>query len=194
MKKVILLVLAVLAVVAFFYFRTAKNFVNCEFKFGRVSNVVLADVDITHVDDVKKLSFKDAAKLLSAAGSGKLDMDLTVELLVKNPNEEPAHLDGIDYLLYIDDKQVAEGSLEQKVSIQPQEEQTVVLPCKVDLQDILTSDKLESIADFAFGLANNNVDANRLKVSLKPYFTIAGETVKFPSYITVKGETMLGRK
>lgn len=191
MKKIIVLILAVLALVAFFYFRTAKNFTNCEFKFGRVSNVVLADVDVTHVKSVKKLNILDAAKLLAALQKKDLKMDLTVDLNVKNPNDEPAQLDGMDYILWIDDKQVAEGTMDQKVAVGAKEEQVVSLPCKVDLLDVLSSDKIESIADFALGLASDNADASRVKVSLKPYFTIAGETVKFPSYITVGGDMMM---
>lgn len=194
MKKIIVLVLAVLALVAFFYFRTAKNFMNCEFQFERVSKVLVAGVDITHVDGVNKLNIMDAAKLYAAVNGGNLMMDLDVDLRVKNPNEEPAQLDGMDYLLWIDDRQVAEGSLEQKVTISAKEEQTVNLPVRVDLKDVLTSDKLDVIADFVFGLASDNVDASRVKVSLKPYFTIAGETVKFPSYITVGGDKMMPKK
>lgn len=191
MKKIILLLVAFVALAAFFYFRTAKNFVNCEFAFDRVSSVVLADVDITNVKSLKKLNLLDGAKLLSALGNKEATLDLGVDLNVKNPNDEPARLDGMDYILYIDERKVVEGSMEQQVLIDGMAETKIVLPCKVNVHDILSSDNIDSIADFAFGVANNNVDTKRMKIDIKPYFTIAGKTVKFPTYITIRGDQML---
>lgn len=191
MKKIALLLLVVAAVAAFLFFRTAKSFVNCEFRFEKVSKVLLADIDITHKNGIGGLGFSDAAKLLSALQQKNLKMDLGIDLMVSNPNDVPAVLDGMDYILWIDGGQVAEGSLEQEVSVAAKQEAVVTLPCEIDVYDVLTSDKLESISDFAFGLANGNADASRLKISLKPYFTIAGETVKFPSHITIGGDRLM---
>lgn len=192
--KFLLLLLVTLGLTGCASVKGLKNFVDCSFDFNSVSNVRLASIDITNAKSIKSLKITDAPKILSAISNKSLGLSLNVNVDVKNPNNQAARLDGFDYILWIDDMEMLSGSMDKQLNVGANQKSTLAIPFTLNLSQILTPKKLGSTGSFAFGLATDNADNSRVKVSLKPYFTIGSKTIKFPSYITIGGDKIMPSK
>lgn len=192
--KTLLLALATITLFGCSSVKGLKNFAECKFDFKSVTDVKVASIDVSNMKSVKNLKLTDGPKILSAIKNKQLTLNLNVNVNVKNPNDQEARLEGFDYILFIDDTEMLAGAMDKKQTIGPKEKTVLSIPFSMNLMSILSKEKLGPMADFAFGLATDNADASRVKVSLKPYFTIAKKVVKFPSYITIGGDKLMPKK
>ena len=171
-----------------------KNFTECKFKFHSVSDVKLGAIDLSDKKSYKNLKLTDIAQLMAGYAKKELMLNMNINMKVKNPNDQAAQLDGMDYILWIDDQEMLEGTMKEKVKIEANTEDKVALPITLNMYDAIKDKKLEPMAEFAFGLATDNADASRVKVSIKPFFTFGKDTVKFPSYITIGGDQIMPKR
>lgn len=146
-----------------------KNFADCKFKFNSVSNVKLADIDLTNKKSYSNFKLTDLATLGVAYAKKELMLDMNVNMVVNNPNEQPAQLDGMDFILWIDDEKMLDGTMNQKVKIEAGEDAVVSLPISMNLYESIKDKKINAMAEFALGLATNKADNSRVKVSVKPF-------------------------
>ena len=167
------------------------NFVKCNFDFNSVSDVTLCNINVSNKNSVKDFSVLDGVNLAKAFLTKDFPLSLNVHVDVKNPNSTTARLDGFDYILWIDNTKMTSGSMSKQVIVGAN--QTVMMPVNfsVNLQEILTSETKDKLISFGCGLATKNADASRVKLSLKPYFTIGTKVMKFPSYITIGGDKLM---
>lgn len=197
MKKCINIVaVAVLAVATFVIASCASlsgltNFAKCNFDFKSVSDVSLCGINVNQKQSLKDFGVADALKVASAFASKNFPLSLNVNVDVKNPNTTTARLDGFDYILWIDDMKMTSGSMNKQITVGANQTVTMPVEFSINLLDILTSQAKDKLVSFGCGLATNNADASRVKLSLKPYFTIGNSVMKFPSYITIGGNKLM---
>lgn len=167
------------------------NFVKCDFDFKNVTDVKVADINFSQKRSYSDFSVLDAAKLLKAFANKKFDLNLTVNVKSHNHNAKKASIGGFDYILWIDNVRVLDGTMNQKFEIEPN--QTIVMPMNftIDLLELLKGESRDKVLNFACGLATDNADASRVKVSLKPYFYNGTSVSKFPTYITIGGDKIM---
>lgn len=173
------------------YIGGLKNVADCEFKFRSVSDVKIGSVDLSDKQTYKNLKVSDVAQLMLGYASKKLMLDMNVNMKVHNPNDQVAQLDGMDYILFIDEQKMLEGVTKDQLKIEAKSDGVYSLPVTLNLYDVVQDKKLQPMAEFALGLATDNADASRVKVSIKPFFTFGQDTVRFPSYITIGGDQIM---
>ena len=195
MKKRLTICIAVLAAMVILAGCSAlsglTNFAKCNFDFNSVTDVTLCGINVNTKKSVKDFNVTDALKLANAFTSKSFPLALNVNVDVKNPNTTTARLDGFDYILWIDDVKMTAGSMSKQVSVGANQKVTMPVNFTVDLVDILKSESRDKLVSFGCGLATNNADASRVKLSIKPYFTIGGSVMKFPTYITIGGNKLM---
>ena len=168
-----------------------QSFAKCNFDFNSVTDVTLCGINVNNKKGIKDFNVTDALKLANAIASKSFPLALNVNVDVKNPNTTTARLDGFDYILWIDDVKMTSGSMNKQVSVGANQKVMMPVNFTVDLLDVLKSESRDKLASFGCGLATNNADASRVKLSIKPYFTIGGSVMKFPSYITIGGNKIM---
>ena len=195
MKKGIIITLALLMVMGILAGCSSlsglTNFAKCNFDFNSVTDVTLCGINVNNKKTVKDFNVTDALKLANAFTSKSFPLALNVNVDVKNPNTTTARLDGFDYILWIDDVKMTSGSMSKQISVGANEKVVMPVNFTVDLLDILKSESRDKLISFGSGLATNNADASRVKLSIKPYFTIGGSVMKFPTYITIGGNKLM---
>ncbi len=196
MKKryLILVVLVASLMVACTSMNELVAFSKCDFNFKSVTDVRLANLDVSRLRNYSEMSPIDAIQLVSALGSGKLNLDLTVNVNARNNNPTKASLSGFDYILWIDDVQMLDGSMDQQFDIQPGASVNMPMRFSIDLWKVLRSESRDKILNFGFGLATKNADVSRVKLSLKPYLRVGDSVTKLPSYITIGGDKIMPKK
>lgn len=168
-----------------------KNMSECKFQFKSISNVKLGNIDLSNKKSYKSLKLGDIAVLMAGYAQKNLMFDMNVNMKVHNPNNQAAQLDGMDYILYIDDQQMLEGETKEKVRIEANSDNVITLPVEMNFYDAVKDQKLQTMAELAMNLATDDAEASRVKIAIKPFFTFGKDTLRFPSYITIGGNQIM---
>jgi hypothetical protein len=165
------------------------NLLNCDFRVSSVDNINMAGIDVQKIKTFTDLKFTDGAKLLAAVAQGTLPLNLTVNIEAKNPNTQMAALNKLDWILLIDDIEMANGSTTKRVEVPPNNG-TGIFPIQMtsDLTKVLSGQSAKSIVNFGLNLAGYGSRPTRIAVKAKPTILVGGAAIMYPGYITIKSE------
>ncbi|MBL7993932.1 hypothetical protein JNM05_01040 [bacterium] len=166
----------------------AKNFAKCTFRIKSVEGTRLGDVKIHNVKSIKDLSFKKAAEITSVLASDEAILSFTLNLQAKNPNAEVAAMNKLEWILFIDEYEMVEGTLNQKVEIPGGQVAEIPIDISTDIKEALKGKSRDAIAKLAFNVAGQGDNPTHILLKVKPSINIAGLTVQYPGYIDVKME------
>jgi hypothetical protein len=159
----------------------------CKYDYNSISGLTISGINLQNINSLSTLNPLNLATLTSAFSSknGSLPLDFTLNLNVTNPGVQSALLNGLEYILEIDNHEVTTGSLEQKLQINGG--QKVILPIKMsfDLKKALSGESLESIKNLAFNFAGIGSSSSNVTVRLKPNLMIGNQLIPSPSYIPI---------
>jgi hypothetical protein len=169
--------------------REMKNLLYCDFRLATIENVNMAGIDVQKIKSFTDLSFVDGAKLLAAVASGSLPLNFTLNVEAKNPNGEKAALNKLDWLLLIDDIQVAEGTTTQRVEIPPANG-TGIFPLQIrtDLAKVLSGQSGKNVVNLGLNLVGYGNKPSRITLKAKPTIMIGNMAMQYPGYISIKNE------
>ena len=119
-----------------------------DFSIDRVTDGVLAGVDLRNVRSANRLAAGDLVRVAAAVERGELPLSFTLHVGARNPQDNPvaARLLRLSWTLYMDGRRTIDGVTEREQVIQPGA--TVDVPLRMDL------DLLRFFHDDARGLAN----------------------------------------
>jgi len=165
------------------------NFVKCDFRLNNVTNVRLAGVDVQKVQKRSELSIMDIAKLTRAYATNQFPLDLTLNVEVRNPNKEKAVMNGMEWILLIDDIEMTRGKLDRRIEVLPNNQSTIMpLTLSVDLQKVLTGKSSDALINFGLNLAGAGNKPTRVALKAKPSIVVGNMTFPYPDYITIRTE------
>lgn len=161
----------------------------CDFRLKTVENTNLAGVNIQRVQKLSDLNFIDAARISAAMTGKELPLTFTLNVEARNPNATPASMQRIDWILLIDDIEMANGTNTQQVLI-PANQGTIIIPLQIssDLKKSLTGKSGNAILNFAFNLGGAGNTPSRISLKAKPTILIGSFPLAYPGYITVTQE------
>lgn len=166
-----------------------QNFAKCEFRLATVNEIKLADVNIQNIKSFSDLNFMTAAKLKSAITSDKLPLTFTLNIEAKNPNTNPASMNKLEWILFIDDIEMTSGSLAQNISIAGNNSvSNFPLNITLNLKEILSGKSFDSVVNFAFNLSGEGNKPTRFLLKAKPSIQVANTTLSYPGYLDIKTE------
>ena len=168
----------------------AKAFKGVDVRLVGVEQATLAGIDVTQVRKAGDLSTVQKAALLAGYASRNLPLRMRVNLEFRNPNDETAALNELDYIALLDGKQVATGRTTQRIEVAPNGGVTTApVTLESNLRDAIGDQTDESLANFALGLADGDRQPVRLTLRLKPTFiTNRGRRISPGGYVTVDKE------
>ena len=168
----------------------AKAFKGVDVRLVGVEQATLAGIDVTQVRKAGDLSTVQKAALLAGYASRNLPLRMRVNLEFRNPNDETAALNELDYIALLDGKQVATGRTTQRIEVAPNGGVTTApVTLESNLRDAIGDQTDESLANFALGLADGDRQPVRLTLRLKPTFiTNSGRRISPGGYVTVDKE------
>jgi len=168
--------------------KTAANLANCEFRLVSAENIRIAGIQVDAYTSLKDLGVADFAMVMGALTQPELPLSLILNFEVKNPNPTTAGINGIEYIIFIDDIQMVAGSYMQPITVPPSSSAVITVPLNTDLKQALKGKSMDAILNFGFNLAGVSHVPTRFKVKLKPSILVGTSTLSYPGYITVKTE------
>jgi hypothetical protein len=162
------------------------NFSKCEFRMNNVQNTTLAGVNVQQVQSVSDLNLLDAGRLSAAYASGSMPLSLTVNLDVNNPNNATAAMNRLEWILLIEDKEIVNGIVNDRVSIAPNGVAQLPLRISTDLRKLMAKNTTQENINLGLGLVGGgNKPSKKLSLKVKPSIVIGSLTIPYPGYLTV---------
>ncbi|MCK4750595.1 MAG: hypothetical protein KAT15_26235, partial [Bacteroidales bacterium] len=120
------------------FLKEVTTFGKCEFRVTTLENPELAGIDISTINGFGDIGFPDMGIITASILRWVLPLDFTLNIEAKNPNPATAALNKLEYLAFIDDVEIAKGTLNQRIEI-PANGGIEIIPLRfsIDLIEIL---------------------------------------------------------
>ena len=165
----------------------------CEFRVTTLEDPEIAGVDVSQIRSFTDLSFVDMGIISASFLKGDLPLSFTLNVEARNPNPAMAALNGLEYLAFIDDVEVARGNLDSRIEI-PANGGVTTIPLRLntDLIDILKKDSRQALVNFGLNLADAGNRPTRVSIKVKPTILVGAMEINYPGYFTVKHDFTSG--
>ena len=166
-----------------------KNFARCDFRLKTMENTTLGGVDVQQIRSLADLNLLQAGKIAAAYAGGSLPLDFILNVDVKNPNANPAAMNRMEWILLIDDVEITNGNLADRIEIAPNSGITT-LPIRIraDLRKALTGKSSESTINFGLNLVGAGNRPSRMTLKVKPSIMVGNTPINYPGYLSVGNE------
>ncbi len=165
----------------------------CEFRLHSLQQAAVCGIDISQKNSWSDFNFMEGQAIAGKLLQKSFPFDITVNMEVRNPGTSLAAVNAIQWIAFIDDLQVAQGTLQERVEIPPSGG-TNIIPLRIhaDLVDYLEGDNPRSMLNFALSLLNAGGRDSQVSVKIKPSVLIGTREVRYPDYFTVTREFKSG--
>lgn len=190
MKKLSLILLTAIAMMTMsscVQIQQALQMSRCEFRLKDVSNLTLAGVNVQQIKSWSDISVVDALKITQAFKQNSLPVNFRLNTEIRNPNTATAALNQLDWILMLDQSQIAQGTTSQRVEV-PANGGTAIMPLTIstDLKSLFSSEPLTSLANMVLGMTDATGKPTKLTLKAKPYIAVGSTTIPYPGYINIK--------
>lgn len=169
-------------------FMQMKNFAKCQFRLVSVDRPTLAGIRIDGKRSTRDFGMRDGLKFAAATAGNSLPLDFTLNIEARNPNQEPAGMNRLEWILLVDGIEMTRGVLDQRVDIPAGGTSPLPLDISLDLRKVLSGQSLDAMLNLAFNVAGEGAHPTRITLKARPSIMVGGQSVDFPDYITVNTE------
>lgn len=190
---ILIIIFATIAVNSCNFLKEISALGKCEFRVTTLDDPEIAGVDVSQIRSFTDLSFVDMGIISASFLKGDLPLSFTLNVEVRNPNPATAALNGLEYLAFIDDVEVASGQLDRRVEI-PANGGVTSIPLRLntDLIDIMKKDSRQALVNFGLNLADAGNRPTRVSIKVKPTILVGAMEINYPGYFTVKHDFTSG--
>jgi len=160
----------------------AYNMTQCKYSYNSISALTLDGMDLS-----KGVSVSNIAKIatLLSGKSSSIPLNFTLNMNVLNPNQTEAMLNGLQYIISVDDVEFTTGQVNQSLNIPSGGTKILPLTIGVDLASLMKDNSKGAVENIAKNFIGIGTEKSNVKVQLKPSFKIGGQVITSPSYIPV---------
>jgi hypothetical protein len=158
----------------------------CEFRLLSIQDPEVCGVDMSQKSSWSDFNFMEAQAVAGQLMKKKLPLEVTVNVEALNPGSSVAAVNSLQWIAFLDDLQLARGSVQQRVEIGPSGG-TALIPIRVraDLFDYLEGNNPTSMLNFALNLLNAGNGVSQVSMKIKPSIRIGNKDLKYPDYFAI---------
>jgi len=193
MKKIVLLSVLVLLINGCSILSELAAFTKCEFRLHSFQPPEVCGINISQKSSWSDFSFMEGQKIVTQVMKKSLPFEITVNIEARNPGATLAAVNSIQWIALLDELQLAQGTVSQRVEIPPSGGVSQI-PVRVqaDLFEYLEGDNPRAMLDFALNLLNQGDQSSKISLKIKPSVLIGGQEIPYPDYFTVSKEFSSG--
>lgn len=158
------------------------NMIHCEYSYKSISGMSISGMNLSN--GLSVTSIPKVTSILTGSATS-IPLNFILNLNIKNPNKSAAMLNGLQYVISIDDIQFTTGSVDQTLNIAAGQTQTLPLSIGVDLATLMKNNSKDAVLNIAKNLVGMGSQKSNVSVQLKPTFMIGTVPVTSPIYIPV---------
>ena len=158
---------------------------NVAFSLEGTSGGTLAGIPVESTRSYEDLGAVDVARLAEALSRGELPLEATLLVRASNPGDNVrARLVGLDWTLFLDDRETVSGAVDREYLLPPGEPVTVPVAVKLDLLDFFDR-QLEPLVDLALTAVGAG-EPHRVRLEATPSIQTRLGPIRYPEPITIE--------
>lgn len=162
----------------------------CTYEISSADSIYLAGRDISKLIKSRSFELSNMPELALALFRKNIPLKARVILTITNPTANEAAINQFEYLVLIKNQEIANGFVNQKVSVAPGGSATVPVRVNSNIYSFISNGKtMEEILDFVRGGESGAAEKKGVvTIKIKPTIEAGGKLVKYPGYITINKE------
>ena len=193
MRKILLLASMGLLLQGCAVFSEMSALRRCEFRLHSLESPRLCGIDISQKRSWKDFSFLEGQQIAATLLNSSLPFEILVNLEVRNPGSKLAAVNTIHWIAYVEDVEVAQGAVIQRVEIPPSHGRVLIpMLLQTDLVEFLEKGHPRSMLNFALSLVHAQDRSSRVFLKIKPSVMVGKRTIPYPGYFTLTREFSAG--
>ena len=162
----------------------------CAYDISSADSIYLAGRDISKLVKSRSLELRNIPELALALFRKNIPLKARVNLTINNPTSTEAAINQFEYIVLIKNQEIANGFVNQKVSVPPGGSVTVPVRVNSNIYSFLSNGKtMEELLDFVRGGESGAAERKGVvTIKIKPTIDVGGKLVKYPGYITIDKE------
>ncbi len=161
----------------------AYNMTKCEYSYQSMGNLTLSGINLNQ-PNLSAINILKLTSILTGTATS-IPLNMTLNINVKNPNTSAALLNGLQYIISIDDIEFTNGRLDQSLNVAGGSTSVLPLTIGVDLATLIKNNSKDAVLKIAKNLAGISGDLSKITLQLKPTFLIGNTPITSPVYYPV---------
>jgi len=160
-----------------------ENLGKCKYDIQSVDSIRVAG---TSIQKIVKSDGIDLSALPSVALGmlrKNIPLDAVVRLKIQNPTLKKAAINQFQYIILFEKKQLAEGIVNQSISLDPGQSTIASVRLNTNIYDLINNGDLAGFIG-----SNSNTKKGLFTIKINPSINIAGKSIFYPGYITIDKE------
>ena len=170
--------------------RQVEAFEKCEYLITSADSIYIAGKDVSKLINDGTIDIGNMPELAFAYLRKDIPLKARINLQIKNPTANLAAINQFEYKILIKGQELANGFINQKVSVEPGNTTTVPVNLNANIYQFLSDGKtMQQITDFIKGGNTSGTEKKGvITLKIKPTISLAGKLINYPGYITVDKE------
>jgi hypothetical protein len=173
--------------------RTLMSLRRLQFKLDGIHDFSLLGINLTGKSALTDFSAADGLELFQGFRSKRLPAELTLDLLVQNPNDgtggstkTTSTLTSLESRLLIDGKPTVYGNIDRPIEV-PGTGQATTIPVRmsIDLFEFFGQQAYEEIINLALAIGGKRRDISRISLDAQPKVSTPFGEIVYPGRITI---------
>lgn len=165
------------------------NILKCDFRMESLKNPTVAGINVNSLKSFSDLSFLQAGKITTAYLGGNVPLVFTLNMEAKNPNTTEARMAQFDWIVKIDEVQIASGTNQSEYVIPANDGRKIIpLRISVNLLDVINKESKDTLINFGLNLADASDKPTRVSLQVRPTVNVGSVPVTYPGYLSLGTE------
>lgn len=161
----------------------------CEYRVIDATDISLAGTDVKKLINGKAVSPVNIPGIALGLLRKDIPLRAKLNLEITNPTSDLAAINNFEYKILINRQEIANGFVDQSVSIGSNQSVRVPLVFNANVYQFLTDNKIiDDISSFIAGATSGTEKKGLVTLKIKPSIRVGNELVKYPGFITINKE------
>lgn len=154
------------------------SFINCKYEFAGLANPTVAGINFSNIQRVDDLKPASLLKLTAAYLSGDLPLSTTVNVRATNPNKTAAQLEGLEWAIDLDNKNLLAGVVDQRISVAANGGQTIIpVAVQVNIMDLIAGESKDNVLNLLNSFLHVGESSSKVSIRVKPIVMVGGQKI-----------------
>lgn len=188
MKRTIIILSAILLMYSCDVLRQAGgayNLSQCKYDYQSIDNIQVAGVNIGRANSISIADIATLTTLLAGGNIQSIPFSMILNLSIDNPNKSAAYLNGLDYVIELNDMEFTSGKLETPIRVEPGMKSTIPLSIGVDLKNLMNRYSRDKVSTEMSRFLGISPGQSKVTVKLRPKILIGDVPLTSPAYIPI---------
>lgn len=166
-----------------------KALEKCDYRLLSASQITVAGTDVRKIIQDKSFNISNIPALALGYLRKDIPLKANLDLEIYNPSASTAAINNFDYIILINQQEIANGSVDQRVNVDAGQTARVPVQLQANIYQFISNGRiLDDISSFLGSSASGTEKKGMVTLKIRPSIMVGGSLVKYPGFITINKE------